>query len=51
MDHVTITKQIYPSRKNRELQRLYNKPDILLFIWSKQLECFVHTWMADHQLV
>jgi len=41
----------YERRKNDELQKLYNRPNILAFIRNKRLEWFGHTWRADGLLI
>jgi hypothetical protein len=43
--------QTYERRKNQELQELYNRPNIILYIKSKLLEWFGHVWRANRQVI
>ncbi|KAF0748491.1 Reverse transcriptase domain-containing protein, partial [Aphis craccivora] len=42
---------IIRNRKNVELQKSYNRLNILAFIRNKRLEWFGHTWRADGLLI
>jgi hypothetical protein len=44
-------KKYIQKRKNNELQKLFNRPDILAFIKNKRLKCFEHARRADGQLI
>jgi len=37
--------------RRKELQKLYNRPNIISYIRSKRLEWFGHVWRADGQVV
>jgi len=41
----------YERKKNDELQKYYNRSNILVFIRNKLLEWFGRTWRADEQLI
>ncbi|KAF0767528.1 Reverse transcriptase domain-containing protein [Aphis craccivora] len=38
-------------RRNNELQKLYDRSNIIAFIRNKLLEWFGHTWRIDGQLI
>jgi hypothetical protein len=41
----------YERRKNDELGRLYNKPNICLFLKAKRLEWAGHVWRAGESVI
>jgi len=43
--------QMFERRKNQEIQKLYNRSNIISYIRSKRLEWFGHVWRADGQVV
>jgi len=43
--------QTYERRKNRELQKLYNRPNIVSYIKSKRLKWFGHARRADGKVL
>jgi hypothetical protein len=42
---------VFERRKNEDLQRLYNKPNICKFLSSKILEWAGHVWRAERCLI
>jgi hypothetical protein len=48
---VHVSTNIYEKRKNEELSKLYNRPNILVFIKNKRLEWFGDTWRAVGLLI
>lgn len=41
----------YERRKNIDIERLFNKPNIQSFLISKRLECAGHVWRAKQNLI
>ena len=42
---------VFERRKNEDLQKLYNKPNICKFLSSKRLEWAGHVWRAEGCLI
>lgn len=42
---------VFERRKNEDLQRLYNKPNICKYLSSKRLEWAGHVWRAEGCLI